>query len=125
MTFQNAQGKTIRGPKEVDEQGQIIEQPKGFLIDLFKPRNMMKDEYFQHLYMILGRARKLDWTLLRNFPTLPDGEPDWEIFEQGPPAYLCEFMDCLEKRAQSTLPRTRICYLSGTWLPIWSARLPA
>ena len=33
MTFQNAQGKTIRGPKETDDQGEIIEQPKGFVFE--------------------------------------------------------------------------------------------
>ena len=66
---------------------------------------MLRDEYFQHLYMILGRARKLEWLLLRNFPRTGDGDPDWGIFEGGPPDYLCEFMATLEKRAKATLPR--------------------
>ena len=96
MTFQNVQGKTVRGPEN---------QPKGFVVDLFKPRNHTKEEYFQHLYMVLGRARKLDWLLLRNFPHTPDGELNWSIFEKGPPAYLCEFMAALEGRARATLPR--------------------
>jgi hypothetical protein len=66
---------------------------------------MSKPEYFQHLYIILGRARKLEWLLIRNFPMDEDGEPDWKVFESGPPAYLCEFMDVLEKRAKETYPR--------------------
>ena len=96
MTFQNAQGKTIRGPEK---------QPKGFCIDLYKPRQHGPAEYFQHVYMGLGRQRKLAWMLIRNFPRTPDGDPDWAIFEGGPPAYLCEVMAVLERRAQATLPR--------------------
>ena len=65
MTFQNAQGKTIRGPEQ---------ESKGFVIDLFKPRTMGAEDYFQHVYMILGRARKLDWLLLRNFPHTTEGD---------------------------------------------------
>ena len=68
MTYQNAQGKTIRGPEG---------QPKGFVIDLFKPGYMGKDEYYQHVQMILGRARKLEWLLLRNFPQTDGGEFDF------------------------------------------------
>ena len=70
-----------------------------------RPRNMGDAEYFQHIYMILGRARKLEWLLLRNFPLDADGEEDWSIFEQGPPDYLCEFMEKLELRAKETWPR--------------------
>ena len=94
-TYQNWQGKTSRGPEK---------EPKGLVIDLYK-HNLGKDEYFHHVYMILGRAQKLEWVLLRNFPHIADGEPDWSVFESGPPAYLCEFMEALEKRAKGTWPR--------------------
>ena len=82
MTFQNAQGKTIRGPNK---------EPKGFVIDLHKPWNMKKEEYYQHLQMILGRGQKLEWTMLRNFPMTDEGDHDWSVFERGPPLYICEF----------------------------------
>ena len=86
MTYQNVQGKTIRGAEG---------QPKGLVLDLFRPGYMGRDEYFQHLYMGLGRARKLSWVLLRNFPMNEDGELDWSFFEAGPPDYLFEFMQVL------------------------------
>ena len=114
MTFQNVQGKTIRGPEQ---------QPKGFVIDLYKYPGMTREEYLQHLYMILGRARKLDWILLRNFPRTPDGEPDWAIFEAGPPRYLCEFLDVLQKRAKDTMPRLLRCQRESG-LPAWSRLKP-
>ena len=96
MTFQNVQGKTVRGPEG---------QPKGLVLDMFKPGYMCKEEYFQHLYMGLGRARKLCWMLLRNFPTSEDGQLDWSIFEEGPPQYLVEFTEALETRARKTYPK--------------------
>ena len=90
LTFQKAQGTTVRGPEL---------EPKGFVIDLFHFPTMSKEIYFQHVYMILGRARKLEWELLRNFPMTCDGEYDWSVFEEGPPAYLCEFLTVLRERA--------------------------
>ena len=114
MTFQNAQGKTIQGPEK---------QPKGLVCDLYKPRNMHKDEYFQHVYMALGRARKLAWTLLRNFPHAADGEPDWSVFERGPPEYLCELMEILETRAKATLPRM-LRSQRALGLPAWESIKP-
>ena len=96
MTFNNIQGKTVRGP-----QG----EPKGLVLDLFKPPWMGPGEYYQHLYMGLGRARKLGWVLLRNFPTDAEGNLDWSLFEAGPPDYLCEFLEVLEERARRTYPK--------------------
>ena len=55
--------------------------------------------------MGFGRARKLSWMLLRNFPTTDDGQLDWSIFEEGPPDYLCEFTEALEARARKTHPK--------------------
>jgi hypothetical protein len=109
MTYQNAQGKTVRGPED---------QAKGFVIDLFRPPNMLDEEYFQHVYMIMGRARKLEWVLMRNFPFTPDGEPDRSIFENGPPAYLCEFLDVLGQRARETWPRLLRCQ-RDLGMPAW------
>jgi len=100
VTFQNIQGQTVRGPEG---------QPKGFVLDMFRPQTMRGEErepeYFQHLYMSLGRARKLDGLLLRNFPRDAEGELDWSISEAGPPDFLLEFMEALEKLAAKTLPR--------------------
>eukprot|EP00973_Karenia_brevis_P052448 7287513-Karenia_brevis.AAC.1 len=55
--------------------------------------------------MSLGRGRKLEWELLRNFPMDENGELDWNVFEGGPPQYLCEFLEVLEQRARQTYPR--------------------
>ena len=99
-TFQNIQGTTVRAA----EGG-----PIGFDVDLFRPSTMRGEgrdaEYFQHVYMALGRARRLDWMVIRNFPRTEAGALDWSIFERGPPDYLCEFMECLERLSASTLPR--------------------
>ena len=62
-------------------------------------------EYFQHIYMGLGRAQKLDRVLLRNFPRTSDDELDWSIFEGGPPDYVVKFMSQLERLAAKTLPK--------------------
>ena len=79
---------------------------------------MLDEEYFQHVYMIMGRARKLEWVLIRNFPYAPDGEPDWSVFESGPPAYLCEFLEVLEQRAKETWPRLLRCQRE-LGMPAW------
>ena len=100
VTYQNVQGQTIRGPEG---------QPKGFVLDMYRPSTMRGEgrepEYFQHIYMGLGRARRLEWVLLRNFPRTAGGELDWGIFENGPPDYLVEFLQVLDKLAARTLPR--------------------
>ncbi len=102
VTFQNIQGQTIKGPQD---------EAKGFVLDFFRPWNMSGDdgsgraEYFQHLYMGLGRARRLDRILIRNFPQDASGDLDWSFFEDGPPDYIVEFMEALEARARRTLPK--------------------
>ena len=121
MTFRNAQGKTIRGPEK---------QPKGFVLDMYRPSHWSNkddgrpsDEYFQHVYMGLGRAQKLDWMLLRNFPTTEEGELDWAIFERGPPKFLREFMEALEQRFRVTMPRMLRCQRE-LGLPAWEEIKP-
>ena len=49
-TYQNQQGKTVRGPEG---------EPVGHVMDLRNISYMRADKYKQHLYMILGRARSL------------------------------------------------------------------
>ena len=100
VTFQNIQGQTIRGPEG---------EPKGYVLDMYRPQTMRGSErdpeYFQHIYMGLGRAQKLDRVLLRNFPRTSDDELDWSIFEDGPPDYVVKFMGQLERLAAKTLPK--------------------
>ena len=55
--------------------------------------------------MGLGRARKLDWIVLRNFPTTAEGDPDFSVFENGPPDYIITFQRAVEKLAKKTLPK--------------------
>ena len=81
-TYNNAQSKTIKGV--------------GHTIDFSKPDNFSADDYTQHLYMILGRAQALEYSLFRNLPKTPEGDIDFSIFETGPPAYIAEFLDRLE-----------------------------
>ena len=96
ITYNNFQGKTVRLPDK---------SPIGLTVDLQQP-NYMKGEsagdYWQHLYMILGRARKLSWMLLRNLPRKADGEVDWSFFESGPPPYVEEAMERLEAMHAAT-----------------------
>eukprot|EP00435_Cladocopium_sp_Y103_P036594 s119_g9.t1 len=61
-TYNNQQGKTARN--------------MGHTIDFSKPDYFTADEYIQHVYMILGRATRLQWSLFRNLPMLPDGSDD-------------------------------------------------
>ncbi|CAK0852500.1 unnamed protein product, partial [Prorocentrum cordatum] len=98
LTFQSIQGRTIRGPEG---------EPKGFVVDLFRPGTMQGEErqaeYFQHVWMVLGRARRLEWMLLQNFPRDEStGDLDWSILEQGPPDYLIEFMGRLATLNRNT-----------------------
>ena len=69
-TYNNAQGKTIR---EAD--GSAL----GHCIDLTRPDYFTHDEYTQHVYMILGRARSMQWSLFRNLPTTADGDVDFAV----------------------------------------------
>ena len=94
-TYQNQQGKTIRGPED---------EPLGHTVDLRKPPYLSKDDYKQHLYMILGRAKALRWILLHHFPMDDDDLPDWSWFETGPPTYLLALFDALQTRADLTQP---------------------
>ena len=101
LTFQSIQGRTIRGPEG---------QPKGFVVDLFRPGTMQGEdrqgEYFQHVWMILGRARKLEWMLLQNFPIDEStNDLDWSILEQGPPDYLVEFLGAAATLSKRTWRR--------------------
>ena len=68
--------------------------------------------------MGLGRAQKLEWMLLRNFPKDDAGELDWSIFEKGPPDFLVEFLEALDKRAKATLPRLERARLE-LGMPSW------
>lgn len=100
VTYQNIQGQTVKGPSG---------EPKGFVLDMFRPASMrgeLRDaEYFQHVYMGMGRARKLEWLLLRNFPTTAEGEPDFSVFENGPPDYINKFLVAVAKLAKKTEPK--------------------
>ena len=100
VTFQGIQGTTVRGPEG---------QPKGLTLDLYRPQTMRGEgrdaEYFQHVYMALGRAQKLEWMLLRNFPRDTYGELDWSLFEKGPPEFIVEFFEFLETKAKATRPK--------------------
>ena len=84
-TFNNSQGKTVRD--------------QGHTIDCTRPSYFSRDVYIQHLYMILGRAQALQYSLFRNFPTTENGDVDWSLFENGPPQYIADFLHRLEEVA--------------------------
>ena len=81
-TFNNSQGKTVRN--------------QGHTIDCVRPSYFSRDVYIQHLYMILGRAQALEYSLFRNFPVTDNDDIDWSLFECGPPHYIADFLDRLE-----------------------------
>jgi len=64
-TYQGMQGKTVRQPDG---------KPIGHTVDLRRPDYHHKDEYKQHLYMILGRATRLEHCLFRNFTQIEEPE---------------------------------------------------
>ena len=85
-----------------NQQGKILRNI-GLTIDFSKPAYFASDEYTQHVYMILGRATSLEWTLLRNLQVLPDGSDiDFSVFEHGPPQYIVDFLKRLEDVALGT-----------------------
>ncbi|CAK0894177.1 unnamed protein product [Prorocentrum cordatum] len=101
LTFQGIQGRTIRGPEG---------QPGGFVVDLFRPGTMQGEDRqggcFHHVWVILGRARKLEWVLLQNFPLDESaGDLDWSILEQEPPDYLIEFLGAAATLSKRTWRR--------------------
>ena len=81
-TYNGQQGKTCKGPEN---------EPVGHTIDLRKPSYLSDEEYRQHLYMILGRAKALRWMLFHNFPMTGDDSLNWSWFETGPPKYINAF----------------------------------
>ena len=88
-TYNDQQGKTVRN--------------MGHTIDFSKPDYFTNDEYTQHVYMILGRATCLEWSLFRNLPLLEDGSDiDFSVFEHGPPGYIAEFLKRLEDWCEKT-----------------------
>ena len=109
-TYNNQQGKTCRDPSK---------KPLGHSIDLRPPAWMTEDEKKTHFYMILGRATKLSYTLLYNFPTYEDGSLDWSLFESGPPPYLIKFLDVLEQKAKNTIPVIEAARVSLSCFPRW------
>ena len=90
-TYNNMQGKTAKDELSV---------PMGHTVDLKLLDG--NDDKWLHYYMILGRATSLATTLLLNFPEISDEEPDWSIFESGPPEYLTHVFQELQKRHMST-----------------------
>ena len=60
-TFQNMQGKKVRGPK-------LAQTPKLVRYRPLQAAQHDTSRVFQHLYMTLGRACKLEWVALRNCP---------------------------------------------------------
>lgn len=86
-TYNNMQGKTAR-----DEFG----VPACHTVDL-KLLDSNEDKWL-HYYMVLGRATSLATTLLLNFPESEDGQPDWSIFESGPPEYMTHVFAELNRR---------------------------
>ena len=66
-TYNNAQGKTIKGV--------------GHTIDFSKPDYFSADDYTQHLYMILGRAKAFKYSLFRNLTETPEGDIDFSILK--------------------------------------------
>ena len=112
-TYNNMQGKTARNANR---------EPAGHIVDLRKQLNMGADEYWQHVYMILGRAISLNYTLLINFPREDDETWDLSVFEQGPPASMLTFFNELEKRAAETLAAVETARKLLKVFPSWQDR---
>ena len=112
-TYQNQQGKTVRGPED---------DPLGHTICLRKPSYLSNDEYKQHLYMILGRARALKWSLFLNFPLDAQVLADWSWFESGPLAYVLAFFTALQPQAELTLHSVELSRQELRVFPLWRCR---
>ena len=68
--------------------------------------------------MILGRAMSVRWCLLRNF-SMVDSQPDWDLFESGPPTYLVACMEDLQRRAFLTTASVASARPSLRIFPPW------
>ena len=112
-TYQNQQGKTVRGPED---------EPLGHTISLRKPSYMHDDEYKQHLYMILGRAKALKWSLFHDFPSDAQGLPEWKWFESGPPSYVLAFFEALQPRADMTIHSVELARREIRLFPLWRCK---
>ena len=110
-----SQGKTVRGPED---------EPLGHTISLRKPSYLHDDEYKQHLYMILGRAKALKWSLFHDFPSDAQGLPEWKWFESGPPSYVLAFFEALQPRADMTLHGVELARRELRLFPLWRCKPP-
>ena len=112
-TYQNQQGKTVRGPES---------EPLGHTISLRRPSYLHEGEYKQHLYMILGRARAFKWSLFHDFPMDEQGLPKWSWFETGPPKYILAFFNALQPLAELTLHNVELARQELRVFPLWRCR---
>ena len=112
-TYQNQQGKTVRGPED---------EPLGHNTSLRNPSYLSKDEYKQHLYMILGRAKALKWSLFHDFPMDKQGLPKWSWFEIEPPRYILVFFNALQPLAELTPHNVEFARQELRVFPLWRCR---
>ena len=83
---------------------------------------MHDDEYKQHLYMILGRAKALKWSLFHDFPSDAQGLPEWKWFESGPPSYVLAFFEALQPRADMTIHSVELARRELRLFPLWRCK---
>ena len=95
------------------EKVRTVQTAQGLSMDsavmtLAKPDKMGKDDHWMHVYVMLSRVRTMEQLLLFSLP-------DIKLFEQGPPAFIQEAKQKLERRTRAQLGRARAAEARFGW----------
>ena len=95
------------------EKVRTVQTAQGLSMDsavmtLSKPDRMSPDDHWMHIYVMLSRVRTMKQLALFSLP-------DIKLFERGPPAFIQEAMQRLERRATAQLGRGRAAEARLGW----------
>ena len=81
------------------------------MIFMGKPGNMDDDDFWMHLYVMISRVRRSAGLLAFDVPSL-------RVFERGPPPWVTEGIEALERLCSGSMPAIRAArqQLGGDWV---------
>ena len=102
------------------EKDRTVQTAQGLSMDsatmfLERPGNMSHEDWWLHVYVMLSRVRTADQILVY-------GLPPRALFEQGPPRYIRDGLERLEKMAAAHRPRVTAARSALNWEELLKGR---